>query len=55
MFVIVTAFITACYIGPQYGHRNVTVYLVLCSAIGSLTVMSCKGLGLAIRETLSGK
>ncbi|XP_075224164.1 magnesium transporter spict [Lycorma delicatula] len=54
MFVLVITFITACYIGPLYGHRNVAVYLILCSAIGSLTVMSCKGLGLAIKETLSG-
>lgn len=37
------------------GHLNVAVYVVLCSAIGSLTVMSCKALGLALRDTISGK
>ncbi|KAG4066839.1 hypothetical protein HA402_012906 [Bradysia odoriphaga] len=43
------------YLGPRYGHINVTVYIVLCASIGSLTVMSCKALGLAIRDTISGK
>ncbi|KFB46637.1 hypothetical protein ZHAS_00014542 [Anopheles sinensis] len=44
-----------CCIGPRYGHKHVAVYILLCSAIGSLTVMSCKALGLAMRDTLSGK
>ncbi|XP_053693371.1 magnesium transporter NIPA2 [Sabethes cyaneus] len=44
-----------CCCGPRYGHKNVIVYILLCSAIGSLTVMSCKALGLALRDTLSGK
>lgn len=34
--------IIAFYVGPRMGHLNVAVYVVLCSAIGSLTVMSCK-------------
>ncbi|ETN58309.1 spichthyin [Anopheles darlingi] len=44
-----------CCCGPRYGHKHVIVYILLCSAIGSLTVMSCKALGLALRDTLSGK
>lgn len=55
ILVIATTVLIIFYFGPLYGHRNVSVYLVLCSSIGSLTVMSCKGLGLAIRETLSGQ
>ncbi|XP_002001932.3 magnesium transporter NIPA2 [Drosophila mojavensis] len=43
----------ACFVAPQYGHRNVCVYLFVCSGIGSLTVMSCKALGLAIRSTIA--
>jgi len=42
------------YWGPKYGHKSVAVYIILCSAVGSLTVMSCKALGLAIRDTISG-
>lgn len=41
------------YFGPKYGHKYVIIYILLCSAMGSLTVMACKGLGLAIREYLS--
>lgn len=47
--------VIAFYIGPRYGHLNVSVYIVLCSAVGSLTVMSCKALGLALRDTISGR
>jgi magnesium transporter len=43
------------YLARRIGHKNVLVYIILCSSIGSLTVMSCKALGLAIRDTLSGK
>lgn len=52
--VVMVSLIIACYVGPRYGHRHVAVYITLCSAVGSLTVMACKGLGLAIKETLSG-
>lgn len=42
------------YVGPKYGRVNVTVYILLCSIIGSLTVMGCKTLGIAIKQTLEG-
>lgn len=41
------------YVGPRYGNRHVMVYITLCSSVGSLTVMACKGLGLSISELLS--
>lgn len=52
--VIIASLLIAFYFGPRYGSQNVVVYIILCSAIGSLTVMSCKGLGLALKETVSG-
>jgi drug/metabolite transporter (DMT)-like permease len=55
IFILALSFFIAFYLGPRIGHKNVLVYIVLCSAIGSLTVMSCKALGLAIRDTISGK
>lgn len=55
MIVLTVALFIGCYIGPRYGNHNVTVYVVLCASVGSLTVMSCKALGLAIRDTISGK
>lgn len=42
------------YFGPRYGSSNVIVYVTMCSSSGSLTVMWCKGLGLAIKETIMG-
>ncbi|CAG9759511.1 unnamed protein product [Ceutorhynchus assimilis] len=42
------------FLGPRYGNKYVAVYVALCSATGSLTVMSCKALGLAIRSSISG-
>lgn len=55
LFIGGISVLIAFYIGPRMGHLNVAVYVVLCSAIGSLTVMSCKALGLALRDTISGK
>lgn len=56
IFVVITlAIIIAFHYGPKYGQQNVTVYIILCASIGSLTVMSCKALGLAIRDTITGK
>lgn len=53
--VVGVALFMAVYWAPKYGHKNVSIYIIICSAIGSLTVMSCKALGLAIRETISGE
>ena len=38
----------------QHDQTNILVYTVLCSVIGYLTVMACKGLSIAIRLTLMG-
>ena len=52
--VVCLSVFIAVFLGPRYGHRNVVVYVTLCSAVGSLTVMGCKGLGLAIKESVAG-
>ncbi|XP_026732314.1 magnesium transporter NIPA2 [Trichoplusia ni] len=40
---------------PRFGNTNITIYLLLCSSIGSLTVVSCKGVALGVRESISGE
>ncbi|XP_062551495.1 magnesium transporter NIPA2 [Armigeres subalbatus] len=55
LIILTISLFIGCCCGPRYGHKNVMVYILLCSAIGSLTVMSCKALGLALRDTISGK
>ncbi|XGW13560.1 hypothetical protein V3C99_000126 [Haemonchus contortus] len=51
--IVVTLFIVV-YVAPRYGRSNIIVYISVCSLIGSLSVLSVKGLGLAIKETISG-
>lgn len=40
---------------PKYGNTNVIVYVLICSVLGSFTVMACKGLGVALKETAAGQ
>lgn len=43
------------FVVPRYGKTNVAVYIFICSSIGSLSVMCCKGLGLSVRESFSNE
>ncbi|KAJ8672582.1 hypothetical protein QAD02_003841 [Eretmocerus hayati] len=52
--VIIVSSTIIFYFAPLYGKNHIIVYILLCSAIGSITVMSCKGLGVAVRETMNG-
>nr|KAJ0207555.1 hypothetical protein LSAT_V11C500266110 [Lactuca sativa] len=54
VLVLVVVFILVlCYI-PLYGHTHVMCYIGVCSLVGSLSVMSVKGLGIALKLTFSG-
>jgi hypothetical protein len=39
---------------PRYGRSHLLVYVLICSLIGSLTVVSWKALGIAVKLTLRG-
>ncbi|XP_043706128.1 probable magnesium transporter NIPA2 [Telopea speciosissima] len=39
---------------PKYGQTHMMVYVGICSLMGSLTVMSVKALGIALKLTFSG-
>ncbi|KAK3195061.1 hypothetical protein Dsin_026371 [Dipteronia sinensis] len=39
---------------PRYGQTNILVYLGICSLMGSLTVVSVKAIGIAIKLSLEG-
>ncbi|XP_053212889.1 magnesium transporter NIPA2-like [Panonychus citri] len=54
LFVLIASSILIGFVAPKSGDKNVLVYIAICSLIGSLSVMSCKGLGLALTETISG-
>ncbi|RWS02649.1 magnesium transporter NIPA2-like isoform X1 [Dinothrombium tinctorium] len=53
-FVFFTSVSFIFYFGPKYGDSNVLIYVTICSVIGSISVMTCKGLGLIITESFGG-
>nr|XP_047934420.1 magnesium transporter NIPA2-like isoform X1 [Anser cygnoides] len=53
--VLVSSLLLIFVAGPRYGRSNVLVYVLVCSAIGSLSVSCVKGLGIALKELFAGK
>lgn len=52
---IVVSSIVLCFaVAPRYGQKNVLVYILICSVIGSLSVSCVKGLGIGIKELFAG-
>ena len=41
------------YMVPKNGNTNVLVYILICSILGSYTVMSCKGISLGVKEMIN--
>ncbi|GAB6027291.1 hypothetical protein CHUAL_001573 [Chamberlinius hualienensis] len=54
MIAVGLSVILILYCGPRYGSTNIVIYILSCSLIGSLSVMSVKGIGIAIKETFAG-
>ncbi|XP_044980575.1 probable magnesium transporter NIPA4 isoform X2 [Hordeum vulgare subsp. vulgare] len=52
--VVVAALFLIYFVVPQHGQTNIMVYIGVCSLLGSLTVMSVKALGIALKLTFSG-
>jgi len=50
VFVVAIASFLIFYLAPRYGRTNIFIFIAICSVIGSITVLGCKGLGLAIKE-----
>ncbi|EPS67650.1 hypothetical protein M569_07125, partial [Genlisea aurea] len=53
LVIIITLILIFIYI-PQYGQTHILFYVGVCSLVGSLSVMSVKALGIALKLTLSG-
>lgn len=41
-------------IAPVYGKKNPMIYLSICSSVGSVSIMSIKGFGIAVKLTFGG-
>ncbi|KAI0494396.1 hypothetical protein KFK09_024530 [Dendrobium nobile] len=54
VIVIAAVLVLIFYFVPQYGHTHIMVNIGVCSLVGSLSVMSVKALGIALKLTLSG-
>ena len=39
---------------PRYGRTNPVIYVSICSLVGSVSVMSIKGFGVAVKLTFAG-
>ncbi|OTF77243.1 magnesium transporter NIPA2-like protein, partial [Euroglyphus maynei] len=54
-FVFISSILLVVLYAPRHGNSNVLVYILICSLIGSLSVISCKAFGIGIRQTLNGQ
>jgi drug/metabolite transporter (DMT)-like permease len=52
--VVVFAVVMIYRVAPKYGKRNPLIYLSICSTVGSVSVMSVKAFGIAVKLTLAG-
>ncbi|KXS11007.1 DUF803-domain-containing protein, partial [Gonapodya prolifera JEL478] len=42
-------------VAPVHGKSNLLVYVTICSLVGSISVMACKGFGIALKLTFAGE
>ncbi len=54
-FVVVFATGMIYWVAPRHGKKNPLVYLSICSTVGSVSVMSVKAFGIAVKLTFAGK
>ncbi|XP_050713482.1 magnesium transporter NIPA2-like isoform X1 [Eriocheir sinensis] len=52
--VVAASLVLILHFAPRYGSRNVTIYIAICSLIGGFSVLGCKAIGLAVKETING-
>ncbi|GJN40497.1 hypothetical protein PR202_gb29718 [Eleusine coracana subsp. coracana] len=52
--VVAAALVLIYYVVPDHGQTNIMVYIGVCSLLGSLTVMSVRAFGIALKLTFSG-
>ncbi|CAH0407000.1 unnamed protein product [Chilo suppressalis] len=52
--VFAMSLVVKIFLVPRFGNTNIIVYLLLCSTIGSLTVVFCKAVAMGVKETFGG-
>ncbi|KAF2085554.1 DUF803-domain-containing protein [Saccharata proteae CBS 121410] len=54
LFVIIFASLMIYKVAPKHGRKNPLIYLTICSTVGSLSVMSIKAFGIALKLSING-
>lgn len=54
LVVAVYAIVMIYRIAPRFGKKNPLIYISICSTVGSVSVMSIKGFGIALKLTFAG-
>ncbi|XP_071198352.1 magnesium transporter NIPA1 [Salvelinus alpinus] len=54
LLVVLLLVVLIVWVAPAHGTSNIMVYVSICSLLGSFTVPSSKGLGLAAQDAFSG-
>ncbi|XP_036050870.1 magnesium transporter NIPA4 [Onychomys torridus] len=54
VLLVVACLILIFIVAPRYGQRNILIYIIICSVIGSFSVTAVKGLGVTIRNFFQG-
>lgn len=54
LLVVILLVVLMVWVAPAHGTSNIMVYVSICSLLGSFTVTSSKGLGLAAQGAFSG-
>jgi magnesium transporter len=52
--VLIITLVMIFLVAPRHGRTNPSVYLTVCSLVGSVSVMAIKGFGIAVKLTFSG-
>ncbi|KAK9356303.1 magnesium transporter NIPA-domain-containing protein [Lipomyces doorenjongii] len=52
--VVIFAGVMIYKVAPKYGTRSPLIYISICATVGSISVMSIKGFGIAVKLTLGG-
>jgi len=52
--VLAISLLLICRVAPHYGDRQVVVYVLICSLVGSLSVVALRALGIAIKLSWRG-
>uniref|UniRef100_A0A8C6RD27 NIPA-like domain containing 4 n=1 Tax=Nannospalax galili TaxID=1026970 RepID=A0A8C6RD27_NANGA len=54
VLLVVLCLVLIFIVAPRYGQRNILIYIIICSVIGSFSVTAVKGLGITINNFFRG-